>query len=422
MPQPLSLKIGLSGVRGIVGESLTPQLVAGFSAAFGTYCGTGPILVGTDRRPSGEMVKQAVVAGLLGVGCTPVDVGVAPLPSLMFHVRQSGAFGGLFVGGSDSPPEWNALRFVGAGGLALRANQAAELTDLYHQGVYPRVRALDMAEVRHDATTLARHIEAVAASVDSARIRARRLAVTLDTGGGAATECSRGLLDRLGCRVVQEGADAGFAQDEDGDRLAVADERGVPLGAAGALAMVVGHRLRHRPGPVVVDVAASRVIDDVAASFGCAVHRCRVGEPNLVEAMMEHGAEIGGESDGGTLVLPVNHTRDSLAAMALVLEAMAEQELPLSAILGAMPRYAMVTERLLCAARDVAPSLRLVKSIFRGEAFDLTDGVKVVWPDRWLLARPSATEPVIRLAAEAPDEAEARALVNRVLEVLSPGA
>jgi phosphomannomutase len=424
MSQPLSLKIGSSGVRGIVGESLTPQLVASFAAAFGTYCGMGPILVGTDRRPSGEMITQAIVAGLLGVGCTPVDVGVAPLPSLMLHVREAGAFGGISVGGGDAPPEWSALRFVGTGGLPLRANQSAELTDVYHQGVYPRVRALDMSEVRSDTTTLERHVRAVVAGVDAERIRRRHFKVALDATGGSASVLAPHLLAQLGCESVPADAhaDVGFGQDEDGDRLTVKDERGTALGAAAALALLVRHRLGRRPGPVVVDVATSRMIDDVAAAVGCAVHRSPVGEPNLLEAMAEHVAELGGESDGGIVVLPINPCRDSFAAMALFLEAMAGTDVTVGALRNTLPRYAMVTERLLCAARDVAPSLRLIKSIFRGERFDLTDGVKVTWADRWLLARPSATEPVIRLAAEAPEEAEARALVNRVLEVLSPGA
>src|SRR5512136_701526 len=175
MRQPLSLKIGPSGVRGVVGESLTPQLVTSFAAAFGTYCGAGPILVGTDRRPSGEMVKQAAIAGLLSVGCTPVDVGVVPVPTLMLHVREAGAFGGIAVSGSHGSLEWNALRFISSEGLALQANQAAELTDLYHQGLFPRVRALEMSEVRTDETSSTRHLRAVTQAVDLERIRARRL-------------------------------------------------------------------------------------------------------------------------------------------------------------------------------------------------------------------------------------------------------
>jgi phosphomannomutase len=448
---PSSLRIGLSGVRGVIGESLTPQLVTSFAAAFGTYCGAGPILVGTDTRPSGEMVKQGVIAGLLSVGCTPVDVGIVPVPALMFHVREAGAFGGIAVSGSHGSYEWNELRFVGSEGLALRPNQAAELTDLYHQGFYPRVRAVDMSEVRTDPTSAARLVRGITRAVDLERIRARRFRVVVDPRGGTAAGPTLRLLEALGCDVVSIYADVedaclanpepdeasltelgdlvrrsdaavGFAQDSDADRLVVVDESGAALGPDTTVVLVVRRWLERAKGPVVVNVSTSRMVDDVAARFGCPVHRSRVGEASVIEAMKEHGALVGGEGDGGAIVLPVNACRDSFAAMALILESMAVSEQSPGALLRDVPRYAAVRERLLCPARDIAPSLRLIKSLFVGERLDLTDGVKVVWPDRWLLARPSASEPLIRLAAEAPTEVEARSLVNRALDVLSPGA
>lgn len=451
MAQRLSLKIGLPGVRGVIGESLTPQLVTGFAAAFGTYCGAGPILVGTDARPTGEMIKEAAIAGLLSVGCTPVDAGVVPVPSLQFHVREAGAFGGLSVGGSHGSLEWSTLRFIGPGGLALRANQAAELTDLYHQGVYPRVRALDMAEVRADATSCDRHLRAVTRAVDVERIKERKLRVAVDPRGGTASAATLRLLEALGCDVAgveadpgevypanpepdeaslaalgelvrRSGADVGFAQDSDADRLVVVDEQGSSLGPDATVTLVVQRWLERQAGPVVVSVSTSRMVDDVAARFESAVHRSPVGEAHVVEAMREHGAEVGGEGDGGAIVLPVNPCRDSFVAMALVLEAMAVSGQSAAALRSRVPRYSMVRERLLCPARDIAPSLRLIRSLFPGERVDLTDGVKVTWPDRWLLARSSATDPVIRLEAEAPTEDDARALVNRVLEALSPVA
>ena len=450
MPQPLSLKIGPSGVRGVIGASLTPQLVTGFAAAFGTYCGAGPILVGTDTRPSGEMIKQAAIAGLLSVGCTPIDVGVVPIPALMFHVREAGAFGGISASGSHGSLDWNALRFVDSEGLALRANQAAELTDLYHQGSYPRVRAADMAEVRADATSCARHLRAVTQRVDVERIRGRCFKVALRSAGAGAAPALR-LLEALGCDVVTteaaapaapasnpdpdeaslaelgalvraSHADVGFAQDGDADRLFVVDESGASLGPDATVCLVVQRWLERKRGPVVVNVSTSRMIDDAAARLGCPVYRSRVGEAHLVETMTQLGAEVGGEGDGGAILLPVNRCRDSFIAMALVLEAMAVSQRSVAALRAQVPSYSMVRERLLCPTRDIAPSLRLIRTLFRAERLDLTDGVKVTWPDRWLLARPSATEPVIRLAAEAPSEAEARSLVNRVLEVLSPGA
>jgi phosphomannomutase len=447
--QPRSLKIGPSGVRGVIGESLTPQLVTGFAAAFGTYCGAGPILVGTDTRPSGEMVKRAAIAGLLSVGCTPVDVGVVPVPALMLHVREAGAFGGIAVSESHGPLEWTALRFISSEGLTLRANQAAELTDLYHQGSYPRVRAADMSEVGTDTTSSSRHLRAIEGAVDVESIRRKGLTVAVDPRGGTCAAPTRGLLEGLGCEVVsgqeeeeacpanpeptdevlarlgervrRAGADVGFAQDADGDRLVVVDEGGASLGPDATVVLVVQRWLARRPGPVVVTVATSRMVDDVAARLDCPVHRSRVGEAHVIEAMKERQAEVGGEGDGGVIVLPVNPCRDSFTAMALILESMAASGQSVSALRAEIPHYAMVRERLLCPPRDIAPSLRVVEGLFPGEQIDLTDGVKVIWPDRWLLARPSASGPVIRLAAEGPTEAEARSLVNRVLEVLSPG-
>jgi phosphomannomutase len=447
----LSLKIGPSGVRGVIGESLTPQLVTSFAAAFGTYCGVGPILIGTDTRPSADMVKHAAIAGLLSVGCTPVDAGIVPLPALMFHVREAGAVGGISVSGSHGSLEWNAVRFIDAEGLALRANQSAELADLYHQGVYPRVRAADMSEVRADTTSVSRHLQAVTGMVDVARIRNARFTVAVDPRGGAASVPVLAFLDALGCNVVainagaatpclpnpepdetvlaelgglvrRSGADVGFVQDADADRLAIVDEHGMPLGTDATVVLVVRRWLERRAGAVVVSVSTSRMVDDVAARFGCPVYRSRVGEAHVIETMKLRGAEVGGEGDGGAIVLQVNPCRDSFAAMALVLEAMAASKQTIGGLMAQVPRYAMVRERLLCSARDIAPSLRVIKDRFRGERFDFTDGVKVMWPDRWLLARPSATEPVLRIAAEAPAESDARALVNAVLEALSPGA
>jgi phosphomannomutase len=230
--------------------------------------------------------------------------------------------------------------------------------------------------------------------------------------------------DRAALRALvrRERADIGIAQDWDAAALAIVDETGSPLGAEAAGALVVRRWLDRHAGPVVVDVATSRVVDDVARHAGCPVHRARVGEANVLEVMLERGAGVGVAGDGGVIVLPVNQCRDSFAAMAIILEGMAVAGASVGELRASAPRYALLSQHLLCPARDIAPSLRLIRTLFRGEHLDLTDGVKVEWPDRWLLARASTTEPAIRLTAEAATDAEAQALVNRVLEVLSPGA
>lgn len=449
MRRPLSLKIGVSGVRGIIGESLTPQLVTSFAAAFGTYSGAGPILIGTDTRPSRDMVKQAAISGLLSVGCTPVDLGIVPVPALQLHVRLAGAFGGICVTASHNPLEWNALKFFGPDGILLRPNQAAELTDLYHQGVYPRVGAADIAEVREDRSTIARHRAVILRSVDVERIRARKFRVAVDCCNGAGSRATPELLRALGCDVVElytdpnspfphnpeplkenlvdlgrcvreSGAEIGFAQDADADRLAVVNERGEAIGEEASVALAVRHVLRKRPGPVVVNVASSRMVDDIAAETGSPVYRSRVGEVNVVEMMFERGAEIGGEGNGGVIVREVNPCRDSFAGMALLLGALAEEGGTIGEMRARIPFYAIVREKVACPAREIAPAIRRFRDRYADVQQDYTDGVKVIWPDRWVHARGSNTEPILRVTAEAPTDDDARSLVRAALECMRP--
>ena len=447
MQSPLSLKIGISGVRGVVGESFSPQLVTSFAAAFGSYCGAGPIVIGTDSRPSREMVKQAVIAGLMSVGCQPVDLGIVPIPALMLHVRSTGMFGGICISASHNPIQWNALKFVASDGIVLRPAQSAELTDLYHQGVYPRVSGPEIAQARCDDSALARHRDAVRAAVDVEAIRARKFRVAVDCVNGAASEATPLFLRALGCDVISlntdtdqpfphdpeplpeniaaicelvrtSGADIGFAQDADADRLAVVDQHGVPLGEDCTVALAIRHVLTSDPGPVVVNVSTSRMVDDVAAQYGCPVYRSRVGEVNVVERMIECNSRIGGEGNGGVIMREVNPCRDSFVGMALLLEALAREGGTISDMRDKVPAYAMVKEKLPCPAREIAPALRRVAYEFRDAPIDRTDGLKIVWPDRWVQARGSNTEPIVRVTAEAPTEADARALVLRTLECI----
>jgi phosphomannomutase len=447
MDRSLSLKIGISGVRGTIGESLTPQLVTSFAAAYGTYCGGGSVLVGTDTRTSRVMVTQAVVAGLLSVGARPVDLGIVPIPALLLEARRSRAAGGIAITASHNPMEWNALKFLGGDGIVLRPNQFAELLDLYHQGFFPRVAAHEIPELRRDDGAAARHRDAVLRAFDVEKVRARRLKVVVDCAGGAAAQSAPEFLRQLGCEVIalhdamdgrfprcpeplpehleslrsrvkEAGADLGFALDADADRLALVDEGGRALGEDATIALAARFWLRRRPGPVVVNISTSRMVDDVAAALDCPVFRSRVGEVNVVERMLECGARIGGEGTGGVIAPEINPCRDSFVGMASVLESLASEGLSLSALRSRIPSYAMVREKLACRARDIAPALRALRRAYRQETLDFTDGVKVLWPDRWLHVRGSNTEPVLRLTAEAPLEADARVLLGGALEHL----
>jgi len=437
----LALKISISGVRGIVGDALTPQLVTSFSAAFGTYCGAGPILVGSDSRPSRDMVRYAVIAGLQSVGSIPVDLGILPVPALQHAIRRLGALGGICITASHNPIEWNALKFFGSDGILLRPHEAVELTDLYHQGVFPRVSGTSVQQPRREGGAVAAHLEAVLKALDVEAIRRAGIRVAVDCCNGAASHATPAFLEALGCvvtaihtdpdqpfphnpepipenmedlgRAVREsGADIGFIQDADADRLAIADADGVPLGEEATLALVVRHWTTKKPGPVVVNVSTSRMLDDVCAETGSVLYRSRVGEINVVEKMLEVGAEIGGEGNGGVIAPSINPCRDSFVAMGFVLEAMAQSGLGIRELREAIPAYAMIKERIPTRPRDVPVALRKLEAACRGAKMDYTDGVKAIWPDRWLQARASNTEPIIRVVAEAPTEGEARELVR----------
>jgi phosphomannomutase len=448
MSQP-SLKIGVSGVRGIAGVSLTPQIVASFAAAFGTYCGPRRVVVGSDTRPSREMVNPAVIAGLLSVGCTPVDLGVVPVPTLQYHLRKIGAAGGICITASHNPMEWNALKFCGSDGITLRAHQFAELLDLYHQGVYPRVSNDGIPSVEEDASALDDHFAAVRSLVDGDRIGRRGLRVVVDCCNGAASKASPAFLKSLGCRVVglhtspgkpfprdpeptrhnlgdlcgavlDAHGDIGFAQDADADRVAVVNERGEPLGEDCTIALAVRSMLEKNPGPVVVNASTSRMVDDIAAEAGVPVHRTRVGEANVLERMIECASPVGGEGNGGVIVPAVNPCRDSFVAMALILEMVASTGATIGEIREGLPRYHIIKEKVPCRSRDAVTFLRLMKYAFRDEQLDFTDGIKVVWPEKWLHIRGSNTEAILRVVAEARQEEEARELVERAMEYFRP--
>jgi len=439
-----TLKISISGVRGVVGDSLTPELVTRFAQAFGTYVGGGRVVIGRDPRTSGEMVRQAVVAGLVSSGCRVADLGVCPTPTVQLLVRQLGAQGGIAITASHNPPEWNALKFVGGDGLFLSAARGRELLDIYHQGDYAKAVGADQRMPETVKEAVERHVRAVAAAVGPLPA-GRRLRVVVDPGGGAAYEAAPRMVEALGAEVVaalhtvadgrfprpaepvpenlgalceavrERGADLGFAQDMDGDRLAIVDETGRPIGEELTLVLAAEPVLRRTPGPLVTNLATSDAVEALAGRYGCPVFRTRVGEANVAEGMRQHGAPIGGEGNGGVIWPAVNFARDSLVGMALVLHQVAAVGSAVSALAAVYDGYHVVKLRSHCPAEQARAVLRRARESWAGRPLDLSDGVKVRLPDGWFILRASNTEPVVRVIAEGASEARARAIAERVM-------
>jgi phosphomannomutase len=448
-----SLKISVSGVRGIVGESFTPHLVAQLAQAFGSYVGRGDILVGRDTRASGPMVEEALVAGLLAVGCRPVLLGICPIPSILVKARYSQAAGAIAITASHNPIEWNALKFVTSRGLFLNAQQAQELLDVYHQAQFSLVENAQYRHVKTEPDAMSDHLRRLTGYLDVERIRAARIAVAFDCCNGAGSVLTPRFLDMLGCRthpmyatpdgrfprgpeptpdnlgdlsalVKKTGAAVGFAQDIDADRLAVVDERGRPIGEDYTVALAMRYVLSKTPGTVVANLSASRAIDDVAAEFGCPVVRTKIGEINVTEALLARGAVVGGEGTGGIIIPAVHPCRDSFAGMGVVLEYLATSGKTVSQLVAEIPHYDIVRGRLECstqAAHRIVRELRrrytgdgaAAGSAAAGESISTLDGIKIDRPDGWIHVRPSNTEPILRLTAEATTRDHAEELLAR---------
>lgn len=439
-----SLIISISGVRGIIGKSLTPELVTRFASAFGTYVHGKKVIVGRDSRVSGAMIKHSVFAGLMSAGCRIIDLDIVPTPTCSLMVEELKAKGAVVVSGSHNPIEWNALKFLRSDGVYLNDKQGRELLDIYYQGDFRKVRWDKLKPVEEDTSAVERHLAKVLEVLDTGKIRKAKLKVVIDSCNGAGSIITPELLERLGCTVfkihcVPNGlfphnpeplfvhledlrkevkkrkADIGFAQDADADRVAIVNEKGEYLGEEYTLALGARHIVKKQRGSIVANLSTSRMLDDVAEEFGVEVIRTPVGEVNVAEAMIARASVIGGEGNGGVIDPRVHHVRDSIIAIGLILEAMAETRKKISALAREFPKYHMLKKKIECT-RDVAHEvIGELKAKHAGEKLNLSDGLRIDWQDKWVHVRPSGTEPALRVIGEARSAKGVQALVNSLM-------
>ena len=433
------LVISYSGVRGIVGPDLNPSVARRFGVAFRRMVAerhpAGPIalVLGRDTRASGPGLQEALMQGLADERVRILDLEVAPTPTIQFGLGALKAQGAVAVTASHNPGQWNGFKFF----------LAPENTVLDGAQTERLIRELALAsdvpgavarENRHDQA-VALHVARVLEQVDAERIRGKRFRVALDAARGAGEQPAMRLLEALGCAVtrvdteresepvaenlaalgaavVQDGCAAGFALDLDGDRLALATEAGIAPGEEYTLVLVVDHLLRraHASVPVVVkNVSTTRALDDVVARAGAELVETRVGEVNLSRALRRHMDQgrvaFGGEGSGGVILPAVHLGRDSLVGMALVLEALAQREEPLSARLRELPRY-HAAKLKLPLSRDPESLIGAVEQAFPEGVADRLDGLRLRFADgSWIGVRRSNTEPIVRLVVESMKEA-----------------
>jgi phosphomannomutase len=458
------LIISVSGLRGIVGDSLTPNVAHRYAAAFADSLPAGSVLVTRDGRANGVELLPPAIQGLSQTGARRVlDGGIAATPTTGVLVREHRCAGGVQISASHNPAEYNGLKLFSKDGRVVSANVG--------QKVLERYKLLDarcsILEIQHStghgespaATTSIQHLDATVSEhlalieriVDVDSIRAGRFRVLLDANHGAGSMLGRPLLERLGCEVtilggepdgrfahtpeptaenltgvlaevVRNQANIGFCQDPDADRLAIIDEHGRYMGEEYTLALCVDHVLRNTPGPVVTNCSTSRMTEDLAAKYGVPFSRSAVGEANVVDEMLRRGAVLGGEGNGGVIDPRIVLVRDSFVGMALVLEAMAARGLPVSALADELPRYAIWKTKVELAPAAIPAALDALERHFHDAKSDRLDGLRLDWPSAdgsgsWLLVRGSNTEPIVRIIAEAPTADEARRLCDEAARV-----
>jgi len=441
------LKIGISGVRGIVGESVTPKLVMDFASAFGAFVGGKPVFLARDTRIHGPMLRAACASALLSSGCDVIDLGVCPTPILQHAVRRGTAGGGIAVTAGHNDINWNALTFIHADGTYLNSFQGAEVLDLYHLGRMEKADTDHLGMLREDGSTIDRYFEALGAFIDAGAIRKARFKVVVDACSGAGAL----LLERFAAlfgfdlipinnepngffphdpeprpRNAQQvvsvvkavGADAGFLLNSDVSRISLVSETGESLSEEFTFPLVADARLAGQPGIVVTNFSTSRMIEDVAAARRSPIIRTKVGQSHAIQALLQEEGVLAGEGSGGVAIPAFQPAFDGFLTMAAILEMLATSGKRLSALVDALPRYHIVKEKIYCPPSIIHSVVDAVGAFFHGKAVDTGDGLRAEDRGGWVQVRISATEPMIRVIAEDRVRERARTRVDEILHEL----
>ncbi len=436
--------VSVAGVRGIIGESVVPDDYLRRLLAFATMVNGRKIVVGGDTRPSREMLRHIAFGGLIASGYEVLDLGICPTPTVGLMIRKLKAEGGVAITASHNPIEWNAFKFFSARGTFITKRENERLEKIYQQRAFRLASVDKLGIVKQIASPLEPHLAQTLDFVNVRKIRQQRIKVVVDCCNGAGSVIIPELLRRLNCRVIaintdvnkpfphkpeplpenlgqlceevkRQRADIGFAIDPDADRLAIIDEKGMPLGEERTLVIGAYHYLSSRgKTSLVVNLSVTRAIEDVANKFVVKVYRTPVGEANVVEKMLRIGAKFGGEGNGGVIIPAVHPGRDATTGIAFILEAMAAKQQSISELNKCVPDYVMLKSAIRRSTTiDVAQLLKNFEAIFAAEAkrIEREDGVKITLKNgNWIIARPSGTEPIIRIFAEAETRAEAEEL------------
>ncbi|AKB55205.1 MULTISPECIES: phosphoglucosamine mutase [Methanosarcina] len=438
---------GTNGVRGIANEYITPELAVNLARCLGTYMKSkGTVAIGCDTRISGQMLKSAAIAGALSTGLSVIDVGIVPTPAILYYVRDF-ADAGIIVTASHNPRQYNGIKFIAGDGSEFSRDAEKDIEKIYRSGKYSIVSWEKTGSFRIDPGVNEYYVRNIIKSVNAEAIRSHKFKVVTDTGCGAGSLTLPFLLKELGCQVLtleaqldgtfpwrnpeplpealteltnlvkMTGSDLGVAQDGDADRVVFVDENGQFVNDDVLLAMIAKYMVKHEKGPLVTPVSSSQRMVDVAEEEGVELYWTAVGSINVVRKMMEVNAVFGGEGNGGLIFPKHQYCRDGAMGCAKVLEILASGK-KLSDLEKSVPHY--FNEKTKVPAKNEHAIMEIVKNKASGlgHKIDTSDGVKIWYKDGWVLMRPSGTEPIFRIFAEAKNQKRAEELMQEGLDMI----
>lgn len=442
------LKIGISGVRGIVGETITPELVLDFACAFGTYLRSGKVLVARDTRLSGPMLHAATLSALVSTGCDVLDLGICPTPIVQYLVRETGAGGAVSITAGHNNANWNALTFINQDGTYLNEFQGGEILDIYHLERFHKAPVTRLGRTKRLTGYLDAYFKSLAAFLDKDAIRKAGFTVVIDSCNGAGAGVVDRMCESLGCTLIPvnntptgffphdpeprprnagevssitklAGASAGFLLSSDVGRISIVAENGETLSEEYALPLIADYYLDKHPGPLVTNQSTSRMIEDVVGRRGLPIIRAKVGQSHIIQSMLAEEAEMAGEGSGSVAVRRFQPAFDGFLAMGLVLEIMAATGKKISELVRMLPKYHIVKEKIYCPPSRIHSVVAETKRYFAGSPMCLIDGVRVERADGWVHVRASTTEPMIRIISESKSKDKAQEEMDNISSFVS---
>jgi phosphomannomutase len=441
-----TLMVSISGIRGIIGNGLDPEVLIKYTSAFADFCGKGTVIVGRDARISGEMVKNIVTGTLSAKGIDVIDIGIVPTPTVQYTVKTLGASGGIAITASHNPNEWNALKLLNSTGQFMTAEENIGLQKIISKE-QTFVNWQKLGKITFNPQGLKKHMEDAAnlKYIDKEKIKKRKFKVLADCVNGAGSFCIPDYLKSFGCEVVemncgktgifprlpepipenlvetmkvvkQNKVDLGIVVDPDVDRLVLITDKGEPFGEENTITQAVKFLLYKEKGNIVVNLSTTRSVDDVTKAAGCKVYRSPVGEANVVKKMKEVNAIIGGEGSGGVIYPALHYGRDALVGIAITLQHLLEFGKPISEMKEALPKYFIAKRKIELMNADPDKIVSTLTEKYKGENINTEDGLRIDFEDHWVHFRKSNTEPIIRCVTEAKTQEDAEKYTDKYFD------